>query len=98
MDSVAIRVDASYIVGSGHVSRCLNLADEFKENGFSIIFIGKNNKGNLKDLYKSRGYKLHLLNYNDEACSKTKKEFNEDKLLNYKEDAKLTIDIIKKNQ
>ena len=44
---VVIRVDASIEIGSGHVIRCLTLAEILKENGVNVQFICRKHKGNL---------------------------------------------------
>ena len=41
------RVDASLQIGTGHVMRCLVLADALNDNGINVEFICRNHKGNL---------------------------------------------------
>jgi len=58
---VAFRVDASLQIGSGHVMRCLTLADELKHRGANVIFICRAHSGHLTSLIENKGYKLELL-------------------------------------
>lgn len=44
---VVIRVDASCVIGSGHVMRCLTLAQELQNRGCEIVFISREHPGNL---------------------------------------------------
>ena len=45
-----IRVDASLQIGSGHVMRCISLAEKLREKGAAIKFVTRNFLGNLDDL------------------------------------------------
>lgn len=56
-----IRVDSSYILGSGHVMRCLTLADELRAKNFSITFICRDLPGNLIKYIGEREYAVHVL-------------------------------------
>ncbi len=56
-----IRTDASSQIGTGHVMRCLTLADEFRDKGGQISFICRELKGHLFELISKRGYKVHKL-------------------------------------
>jgi len=52
---VVFRVDASLQMGTGHVMRCLTLAQVLKENGADVKFICRKHKGNLIDkIHSSR--------------------------------------------
>jgi UDP-2,4-diacetamido-2,4,6-trideoxy-beta-L-altropyranose hydrolase len=58
---IVFRVDASLEIGTGHVMRCLTLADEFKERGSQCYFICRPHKGNLLELIEQRGHRALTL-------------------------------------
>ena len=58
---VVFRVDASLQMGTGHVMRCLTLAQVLKENGSNVKFICRKHKGNLIDKIRSSGFVVHEL-------------------------------------
>lgn len=53
---IVFRTDASLQMGSGHVMRCLTLADALKANGASCCFICREHPGHLLDLIRQRGH------------------------------------------
>ncbi len=59
--TVAIRVDASTRMGTGHVMRCLTLATKLKEHGANVIFLSKKHQGNLNQLITQKGFELFEL-------------------------------------
>jgi UDP-2,4-diacetamido-2,4,6-trideoxy-beta-L-altropyranose hydrolase len=58
---VAFRVDASLEMGSGHVMRCLTLADKLRDNGADCVFICREHPGNLIEFIQSKKYVAHGL-------------------------------------
>lgn len=56
---VVFRVDASLEMGTGHVMRCLTLAQELKKP--DIEFICREHVGNLINYIKTQGYKVNIL-------------------------------------
>ena len=58
---IAFRVDASIQMGSGHVMRCLTLADELAQAGAECHFICREHQGHLNALIKERGHAVHSL-------------------------------------
>lgn len=59
---VAIRVDSSIQIGSGHLMRCLTLAGQLhREHQAEVHFICRDLEGHLSHLLEERGYTLHLL-------------------------------------
>lgn len=59
--TAAIRVDASFQIGTGHVTRCLTLARVLKKNKVKVEFICRNHEGNLIDFIKQHGFNVHTL-------------------------------------
>lgn len=58
---VAFRADASVQIGSGHVMRCLSLADELLARGAETYFVGRALPGHLGALIRERGHHATLL-------------------------------------
>lgn len=58
---VLFRVDASLHIGTGHVMRCLTLADALTAGGTTCEFICRAHPGHLLDLIRSKGYIAHAL-------------------------------------
>ena len=58
---VVFRVDASLQMGTGHVMRCLTLAEVFKVNGANVEFISRKHEGNLIDKIRSSGFNVFEL-------------------------------------
>lgn len=58
---VFFRVDASLIIGVGHVMRCLTLSNELQRRGIKVVFICAELEGNLIQLIKNRGIEVHTV-------------------------------------
>jgi UDP-2,4-diacetamido-2,4,6-trideoxy-beta-L-altropyranose hydrolase len=58
---VAFRTDASLQMGSGHVMRCLTLADALRANGAQCHFISRVHPGHLLATIQQRGFKAFSL-------------------------------------
>ena len=59
---VFIRADASSLIGSGHVMRCLTLAQRLrKEQNAKVVFIMRRLSGNLIDLVRKHGFDVLVL-------------------------------------
>ena len=56
-----LRADASLAIGSGHVMRCLALADALHEHGAEVHFASRSLRGNVNQLISERGHLLHAL-------------------------------------
>jgi UDP-2,4-diacetamido-2,4,6-trideoxy-beta-L-altropyranose hydrolase len=59
--NIIIRTDASINIGTGHVIRCLTLADELRQKGTDINFICREGPGDLINYIENRGYKVYQL-------------------------------------
>ena len=58
---VAFRVDASLEIGTGHVMRCLALANELADAGAQCLFISRELPGNLISYLRHNGHQVHSL-------------------------------------
>jgi UDP-2,4-diacetamido-2,4,6-trideoxy-beta-L-altropyranose hydrolase len=53
---IAFRVDASYQIGTGHLMRCLALADAIHKQGANICFVSRHMPDYLQSMIEERGY------------------------------------------
>jgi UDP-2,4-diacetamido-2,4,6-trideoxy-beta-L-altropyranose hydrolase len=58
---VAIRTDASSFIGTGHVFRCLALADELRLRGAQVLFICRQSQGHLGELLRGRDHDIRFI-------------------------------------
>ena len=79
---IAFRADASLQMGSGHVMRCLTLADALKAQGADCHFINREHSGHLLEVIRQRGYQVNSLVMSAQyAQSATKNIVNEASIL-----------------
>lgn len=64
--NVVFRVDASVEIGTGHVMRCLTLADALLAVGTACTFLCRRQPGDLADLISSRGFPVRHLRAADQ--------------------------------
>jgi UDP-2,4-diacetamido-2,4,6-trideoxy-beta-L-altropyranose hydrolase len=55
--NIVFRTDASVEIGSGHLMRCLTLADQLRGDGTEVAFICRDLPGGMFDLLDARGYR-----------------------------------------
>lgn len=58
---IVIKTDASHMIGSGHVMRCITLANQLKNVGFTIIFICRKFPGNSISHIRNQGFLVEEL-------------------------------------
>lgn len=93
---IAIRADASLEIGTGHIMRCLTLADKISMGRHNIIFICRHHNGNINELIESRGHKVVRLPVSTDSSTIRKNDYQSWLGANPKEDAIATINVIKK--
>ena len=59
--NIVFRTDASFDIGTGHVMRCLTLANALSKNGAECHFICRAHTNNLIAFIKEHGYQVHVL-------------------------------------
>jgi UDP-2,4-diacetamido-2,4,6-trideoxy-beta-L-altropyranose hydrolase len=62
---VVIRTDASAAIGTGHVFRCLTLANVLRQQGCDVSFVCRDLPGNMFDFLTSEGFETWRLPYDD---------------------------------
>ncbi len=61
MMNILVRVDSSVKIGTGHLMRCLTLANELQEQGHDVYFLCRKLKGNINQSVVNQGHNLFLL-------------------------------------
>lgn len=56
--NILIRADASVEIGSGHLMRCLTLADQLRSEGEEVAFVCRDLPGGMFNLLNERGYQV----------------------------------------
>jgi len=65
--NIVIRTDASVEIGTGHVMRCLTLAQTLREKDAKVSFICRELSGNLSRLIEDKGFKVYRLPFEEDA-------------------------------
>lgn len=71
--NVVIRTDSSTAIGTGHVMRCLTLADQLTKQGASVLFVCRDLPGSIIEEIRRRGYPVHGLAHAGDAIVSTQK-------------------------
>jgi len=91
-----IRVDASTTISTGHVMRCLTLADALAKKGAYVEFICREHEGHLCNLIEMHGFVVHRLPAPIEGFEAETIPFHAGWLgASWQEDAEQTSDVIK---
>lgn len=59
--NIVIRTDSSALIGSGHLMRCLTLAERYRREGNNVFFICRDLVGNMAYLVSEKGFELVML-------------------------------------
>jgi UDP-2,4-diacetamido-2,4,6-trideoxy-beta-L-altropyranose hydrolase len=59
--NIIIRADASIHIGSGHIMRCLVLAEALKDTGHQVSFASRAQQGDSIEFVKKKGFTVHEL-------------------------------------
>jgi len=59
--NVYFRVDASLDIGTGHVMRCLTLAEALRQRGVKSAFVSRELSGHILETIASQGYEVYRL-------------------------------------
>ena len=95
---IIFRVDASLQIGTGHVIRCLTLADKLKESGASVGFISRKHKGNLINKIRSEGFNVFELELMERDKCDNKLLHSHWLGTTQQQDAKDCINVLKENK
>jgi len=91
---VVFRVDASNVIGSGHVMRCLRIANRLRKKNTQCSFICRNFEGNLIELIQDNGFQVFLIT--QETNFSLKKGLDDlNQSFDWKSDASQTAAILK---
>ncbi len=83
--TIALRVDASTQIGTGHIMRCLTIADSLHRSSVRVIFICRSLLGNWISILQDRGFETIVLETDDELWDGDR-------------DAQLTVEHLKTQQ
>lgn len=64
---VVVRADSSVGIGTGHIMRCLALADSLRARGAEVVFVCRNLLGDSCQQVESKGYRVHRLPLGEKA-------------------------------
>jgi len=96
MKKILVRTDSSVTIGSGHLMRCLTLAEELKKNQVHVEFICRELPGNLIELVRESDFDIAVLPYTDETyCMKEETGYEKWLGVDWQTDAEETIGILK---
>lgn len=92
---VLIRVDSSHQIGTGHVMRCLVLADLLKKDGNKVEFICRSQKGDSIYNIISNGFKVYELSAPKDKEYETSSQYSQWLGVKQKKDADDCVNVIR---
>ncbi|OOF45499.1 UDP-2,4-diacetamido-2,4,6-trideoxy-beta-L-altropyranose hydrolase [Rodentibacter trehalosifermentans] len=98
--NIVFRADSSINIGSGHIMRCLTLADLLASRGHQCYFICRKHQGNLIDVIQAKGYTVFCLTLSNQTIAENSvgKLYHSDWLgTTQEEDVKESIEQLQQN-
>lgn len=96
--NVVFRVDASIQIGTGHVMRCLTMAEALAHKGYDCHFICRDLPGHFGEYISGKGYKLSLLPAPTASSSRLSASVSEDCCrwlgVSWHEDSRQTLGVL----
>ncbi len=90
-----IRADSSTTIGTGHLMRCLTLADYLRNQGTDVEFIARELPGNICDYIEERKYRLHRLPFDEDLLQdKYESEYTRWLVVSQAVDADQTLSVL----
>lgn len=89
--NIVIRVDSSLEIGTGHVMRCLTLAEQLERSGCRVYFICRQLEGSISELIRNK--KFTLFEIKSSNITNIVEWYQE----NWRQDSFSTINIIEKS-
>lgn len=93
--NVVIRADASVQIGTGHVMRCLTLAEQLKERGTDVAFICREHEGHLCEFIRDKGFHVFALPGKDVKINEPRNTHEKWLGVPQERDAAETIEVLK---
>lgn len=59
--TVIFRADASILIGTGHIIRCVTLANKLRSKGINTLFLCRSFEGNLIEFIREQGHSVEVL-------------------------------------
>ena len=87
--NVVFRVDSSRAIGSGHVMRCIRIAQLLTKQNVNCIFVCRNLSGNSTSLISDKGFKVMMMSDDIE---------NDNLKVNWRKDAMHTGQILENTE
>lgn len=93
--NIVFRTDASQIIGTGHIIRCMTLAKVLRSKGANVSFICREHEGHLCDRLDSDGFVTHRLPLSSKEINDANSVFHSSWLgASREEDASSTCQLI----